>query len=306
LQQQPCQLTVQQYLGNRYDPNGKFTTSVLWSDASQQSGSRQLLCGLQLAGADKQPIAFKGKVAALDQSKVWPAGTCLGIDSSSQQPTDIPVDCSAPHSEEVTGTVNLAEKFSGAPPAQPDQDAFIKDACARTTDAYLSPVALASTGLALMYSTVPLPSWMAGSHQVSCRIGLPQEGGDWAVLIGTAKDRLLINGQLLAAAPTTTEPSPNVADAPRDTEPTAVATPVAATNQAQPGPTPSLAPTPRTAGTPTPTPTPVPAAIQAPPPPAEPAAAEPAADTPMVIEIPGLAPITLPRWPPPPPPPPEP
>jgi Septum formation len=316
--QQPCQLAVQHYLGNRYDPNSKFTSSVLWS-ASQKSGGGQLLCGLQLPGPDKQPIAFEGKVAALDQSKVWPAGTCLGIDSNSQQPTDIPVDCSAPHSEEVTGTVNLADKFTGAAPTQPDQDAFIRDACTRTTDAYLAPVALTSTGLTLMYSTVAQPSWLAGSRQVSCRIGLPQESGGWSILLGSAKGRLLINGQLLAAAPTGTAPAPQLSDERPDTPPTAVATQVAVTNPVQSAPSPvqsvptpaQAAPTPAQA-TPSPaqaapapsavpTPAPPPAAAQSPPP-----QAEPAADAPMVIEIPGLAPITLPRWPPPPPPAPEP
>ena len=68
-----------------------------------------MLCGLQLLGPDNQQVAYKGKVADVDQSKVWSAGTCLGIDSSTNQPTDIPVDCSAPHAMEVTGAVNLAE-----------------------------------------------------------------------------------------------------------------------------------------------------------------------------------------------------
>ncbi|WP_459958586.1 septum formation family protein, partial [Mycobacterium avium] len=48
--------------------------------------------------------------------------------------------CAAPHAMEVTGTVNLAEKFPGALPAEPDQDAFIKDSCTKMTDAYLAPV----------------------------------------------------------------------------------------------------------------------------------------------------------------------
>ncbi len=114
---------------------------MLWSGdkAWKQSGERRMLCGLQLPGADNQQIAFKGKVADLDQSKVWPAGTCLGIDPSTNQPTDAPVDCGAPHAMEVTGAVNLAEKFPGALPPDADQDAFIKDACTRMTDAYLAP-----------------------------------------------------------------------------------------------------------------------------------------------------------------------
>ena len=169
---------------------------MLWSGdtAWKQSGERRMLCGLQLPGPATSRLAFKGKVADLDQSKVWPAGTCLGIDPSTNQPNDVPVDCSAPHAMEVTGAVNLAEKFPGGLPADPDQDAFIKDVCTRMTDAYLAPVQLRTTTLTLIYSTVSLPSWTAGSHQVSCSIGATLGNGGWATLINRAKGPLLING----------------------------------------------------------------------------------------------------------------
>ena len=191
-----CQPAVERYLGDKFDPNSRFTISMLWSGdkAWKQSGERRMLCGLQLPGADNQQIAFKGKVADLDQSKVWPAGTCLGIDPSTNQPTDAPVDCGAPHAMEVTGAVNLAEKFPGALPPDADQDAFIKDACTRMTDAYLAPIQLRTTTLTLIYSTISLPSWNAGSHQVSCSIGATLGNGGWATLINPAKGPLLING----------------------------------------------------------------------------------------------------------------
>ncbi|WP_059014887.1 septum formation family protein [Mycobacterium sp. M26] len=191
-----CQPAVERYMGAKYDPNSRFTISMLWSGdkAWKQSGERRMLCGLQLPGADNQQIAFKGKVADLDQSKVWPAGTCLGIDPSTNQPTDIPVDCGAPHAMEVTGSVNLAEKFPGGLPSDTDQDAFIKDACTRMTDAYLAPLQLRTTTLTLIYSTISLPSWSAGSHQVSCSIGATLGNGGWATLINPAKGPLLING----------------------------------------------------------------------------------------------------------------
>ena len=192
-----CQPAVRRYLGDRFDPNSKFTISMLWSGdrAWKQSGERRMLCGLQLLGPDNQQVAYKGKVADVDQSKVWPAGTCLGIDSSTNQPTDIPVDCSAPHAMEVTGAVNLAEKFPVGLPPDAEQDAFIKDVCTRMTDAYLAPIQLRTTTLTLIYSTVSLPSWTAGSHQVSCSIGATLGNGGWATLLNGAKGPLLINGQ---------------------------------------------------------------------------------------------------------------
>ncbi|MBV9089004.1 MAG: septum formation family protein [Mycobacteriaceae bacterium] len=197
ISQEQCQAAVRRYLGTHYDPDSKFTIGMLWSGdkAWTQSGQRRMLCGLELPGADDQQVAFKGKVADLDQSKVWPAGTCLGIENSTNQPTDIPVACSAPHAMEVTGAVNLAEKFPTALPAEADQDAFIKDNCTKMTDAYLAPVQLRTTTLTLIYNTISLPSWSAGSHQVSCSIGATLGNGGWATLVGSARGLLLINGQ---------------------------------------------------------------------------------------------------------------
>ena len=96
---------------------------------------------------------------------------------------------------EVTGTVNLAEKFPDALPPEPEQDAFIKDACTRLTDAYLAPVQLRNTTLTLIYTTISLPSWSAGSRQVACSIGATLGNGGWATLVNSAKGPLLINGQ---------------------------------------------------------------------------------------------------------------
>jgi predicted heme/steroid binding protein len=197
ISQEQCQAAARQYLGAKYDPNGRFSVSLVWSGdkAWRQAGERRMLCGLQLAGPDNHQLAFKGKVADIDQSKVWPAGTCLGIDPATNQPTDIPVDCAKPHAMEVTGSVNLAEKFPGPVPPDGDQDQFVKDSCTQLTDAYLAPVALRKTTLTLIYSTISLPSWTAGSKQVSCSIGATLGNGGWSTLLNSAKGPLMINGQ---------------------------------------------------------------------------------------------------------------
>ncbi len=197
ISQEQCQVAVRRYLADHFDPNSRFTTSMMWSGdkAWRQSGERRMLCGLQLPGPNNSQLAFQGKVAQIDQSKVWPAGTCLGIDPSTNQPTDIPVDCAGPHAMEVTGAVNVAEKFPAGLPPEPEQDAFIKDACTRMTDAYLAPIQLRSTTLTLIYSTLSLPSWAAGSHQVSCSIGATLGNGGWSTLLNSARGPLQINGQ---------------------------------------------------------------------------------------------------------------
>jgi predicted heme/steroid binding protein len=221
ISQEQCSAAVKRYLGSRFDPNSRFTVSMLWSGdkAWRQSGERRMLCGLQLPGPNNQQLAFKGKVSDVDQSKVWPAGTCLGIDPSTNQPTDIPVDCAAPHAMEVTGAVNLAEKFPQALPPEPEQDGFIKDACTRMTDAYLAPIQLRSTTLTLIYSTISLPSWAAGSHQVSCSIGATLGNGGWSTLLNSAKGPLVINGQPPIAPPDIPEERLNLPSIPIPDEP---------------------------------------------------------------------------------------
>jgi Septum formation len=195
--QEQCEAAVRNYLGPKFDPNSKFTVSLLWSGdrAWRQSGDRRILCGLELAGANNQQMAYRGKVADIDQSKVWPAGTCLGIDPVTNQPIDVPVDCVAPHAMEVTGTVNLAQKFPNALPAEAEQDAFIKDACTKMTDAYLAAIKLRTTTLTLIYPTVSMHSWAAGSREVACSIGATLGNGGWATLVHSAKGALMINGQ---------------------------------------------------------------------------------------------------------------
>jgi predicted heme/steroid binding protein len=197
ISQEQCESAVRRYLGDRFDPSSKFTVSMLWSGdtAWRQAGERRMLCGLELPGLNNAPQAFTGRVADLNQSRVWPDGTCLGIDPSTNQPTDVPVNCAAPHAMEVTGTVNLASQFPDGWPPEPEQDKFIKDACTRLTDAYLAPVQLRSTTLTLGYSTVSLPSWSAGSREVACSIGATLGNGGWATLVNSAKGPLLINGQ---------------------------------------------------------------------------------------------------------------
>src|SRR5262249_39462620 len=82
-----------------------------------------------------------------------------------------------------------------------EQDGFIKDACTRMTDAYLAPIQLRGTTLTLIYSTISLPSWAAGSHQVSCSIGATLGNGGWSTLLNSAKGPLMINGQPPVAPP---------------------------------------------------------------------------------------------------------
>ena len=51
------------YLGAKFDPNSRFTVSMLWSGdrAWRQSGERRMLCGLQLPGAEQPAAGVQGQ-----------------------------------------------------------------------------------------------------------------------------------------------------------------------------------------------------------------------------------------------------
>jgi hypothetical protein len=326
---EPCQLAAREYLGNRYDPSSRFTISVIWpGDAvGTPASQRNLLCGLQLLGPGGRAIPFKGKIAELDQSRVWPPGTCIGIDEATHRSTDVPADCSSPHALEVAGAANLAERFPDGFPAEPEQLAFLSDVCTRTADAYLAPTTLAAVGMAVHYDTVSPVSWAAGSRQASCAIGTPADGG-WAPKVGSTRVQPLVDGPAPAPPP----PSPP-AEPPQAEPPAESRTQAPVTNQPPPSSAPSLAPSSTAPSTPSSTnaaPPPVyttpplaaPTTVTAaPPPPGAPlppgaspqgpapgpaaAATESTGPQPGVIEIPGMAPITLPWMVPPPPAPPE-
>jgi predicted heme/steroid binding protein len=318
ISQEQCSAAVKRYLGPRFDPNSRFTISMLWSGdkAWRQSGERRMLCGLQLPGANNQQLAFNGKIADIDQSKVWSAGTCLGIDPTTNQPTDIPVDCAAPHAMEVTGAVNLAEKFPTGLPPEPEQDTFIKDACTRMTDAYLAPIQLRSTTLTLIYSTISLPSWSAGSHQVSCSIGATLGNGGWSTLLNSAKGPLLINGQPPVAPPDIPEERLNLPPIPmpegpdEDTSSQVTSTQTADESQQTQHGTQQSPGTTDTATAPTETPAPGNTFLNGPPPPpgapVPPPPGEPLPPPGEPVPPPPGAPLPPPGEPVPPPPPPAP
>jgi hypothetical protein len=217
-QQQTCARAVEQNLGPRYDPNGRFIVGAVWT-------SGRLMCGLQLPSNGVASVGFKGRVVDQDQSSVWPTGTCLGIRDG--ETTDVAVDCGLPHALEITGTVDLSTKFGQAAPSTAAQDAVVRDACGAATSAYLSPVTLDATGLSVRYQPVDAAGWAAGSRKVACRIGSAKEGGRWATLVRSAKDGVLVDGRRAAA----TLPSPAPVVAPPPAEPVPVVEAAAPTSE---------------------------------------------------------------------------
>lgn len=292
--QQSCDLLVRQYLGERYDPDSKFGIAELSPADRSAGGQRKMLCGLQLAGPDGHPVPFRGQVAGADQSKVWPPGTCLGLDPKTSKPTDSVVDCAAPHAVEVIGAVNLGDRFhdlGATTPPEAEQTEELRDSCGRLADAYLAPRTVASTGLTVIYHAITPTSWNAGSRHTLCSLGAKQPGP----VIGLAKSHHPPVTDESTSAPTESAPAAEPThERPAQTAPETAVTHMPQQTVTAPAPTASVAaPTPdATTNTPGPVPQ-APAGTQT----INQVPAGPAAPAHEVIQIPGLAPVTVPAMP---------
>ncbi|GAA4864487.1 septum formation family protein [Saccharopolyspora cebuensis] len=201
-----CTQVARNFLGGRFDPNGKFGVGAFTpSEESWQRGDRTLFCGLQQPGPSGRLHPITGDAARIDQSNTWPVGTCLGINGT--EPWD-PVDCAQPHSLEITGLVNLAEQFpEGYPPVE-EQDGFLATRCEEITAEYAgSPTAARDKGLVVSWDTLAQESWDAGSREVNCKVGatLP-DGSGLAPVTGSVKGEVQVGTEPAPVDPTPPQP----------------------------------------------------------------------------------------------------
>jgi hypothetical protein len=290
--QQTCARVVERQLGHRYDPGGRFVVGMVWTSPPRDRQSNgQLMCGLQLPSNGIASVGFRGRVVDQDQSSVWPAGTCLGIRDG--KATEIPVQCALPHALEITGAIDLSTVFDLAAPSTAAQDAVVRDACGAATSEYLSPVALEATGLTLRYQPIGANGWDAGSRRIACRIGSEKPEGGWAILVGTAKTGVLIDGQPAVAlpSPVATLPSPVELPSPAEPPPAETTAPVIEAQQSSPPIEVPVSVIPQT-HVPAGAPGPVPHLVDSeePGPPVEPPSAEPPAEPPSAEPLPESAP----------------
>jgi hypothetical protein len=189
-----CVPAVQQYLGARYDPYGKYSVNLINpGETGWKEGERTIRCGLQHVGTAGQVFPITGRIAEIDQARVFEPGTCIGINQDI--PAD-PVPCDQPHAYEVVAIIDLGAEFTGGWPRLEDQDRFLDQQCTARTNEYLgSPERLGQLTLTAFWENVRLASWAAGTKRVNCAIGAQVETGGFATITGSAKGDILINGQ---------------------------------------------------------------------------------------------------------------
>lgn len=193
LRDEHCVAAVQDYTGGRFDPTGRYSVGLMFpSQAGWANGERSIRCGIQQTGATSALQEMVGRVADQDQSTVWDAGTCVGVESG--VPTD-PVDCGTAHAFEVVSVVDLGAQFPGGLPSVDDQDRYLEPTCTQAAEAYLGgPDVLRDKTLTLFWDNVDASSWMAGSRRVSCSVGKEVESGGFAAIVGSAKGDITIDG----------------------------------------------------------------------------------------------------------------
>ncbi|MGB3303447.1 MAG: septum formation family protein [Gordonia sp. (in: high G+C Gram-positive bacteria)] len=198
-----CPVIVDRYLGGLLDPAGRFAVGLMYPlQAEWDSGIRGLRCGIEERGAAGSMEEFKGPVADVDQSFNWPDGTCIGINRADRSATSDVVNCAEPHAFQVTGTVDLSQRFGGSRSGKPwpsanDQNEYLRGICPTQTNKFFGGAQqFKATTLNVQWSVISEVSWMTGSRRVACYAALPDRGG-FATLVGDARgEALLINGRV--------------------------------------------------------------------------------------------------------------
>lgn len=223
LREEHCVPAAQRYLNGRFDPRGRYAVGLMYpsNDGWTRSGDRILRCGLQIPGLSGNPLPKTGRVADGDQSKVYPAGVCLGINQN--LPTD-QVDCAQEHAVEMSSVVDLGARFPAGPPSKEEQEKFLEEECGRASNDYLGgPEVLRNKTLTVFFDYIDVRSWLAGSRKLNCMIGKGTDQEGFAPIVGSARGDILINGQAPVPPPNsgryTPPPLPGAAPLPPQPEP---------------------------------------------------------------------------------------
>ncbi|EGD54116.1 septum formation family protein [Gordonia neofelifaecis] len=198
-----CSVIVDRYLGGGLDPQGRFSPGLMFpSKVEWEKGVRSLRCGIEQPGAKGVQEEFVGRVRDVDQSFTWPDGTCIGIDPATRKATSGVVNCAEPHAFQVTGGVDLSQRFGGRNSGKPwptvdDQNEYLRGICPTQTNKFFGGAQkFKATTLNVQWSVISEVSWLTGSRRVVCYAALPDRGG-FATLVGDARtDSLLINGKI--------------------------------------------------------------------------------------------------------------
>ena len=213
-----CGPVVMSYLGDVFDPDGRYRVGALKPSVSKwEQGDRELRCGLQSASRSGALYPMSGRVAEGDQAAVQEPGVCLAIDGPR---VGDPIDCASSHALETVGIVDMAADFPNGYPAVGDQDAYLQPKCNEIAAAYAGgETVVADKGLTVYWNNISEESWAAGTYRANCNVAalLPDRTG-FAPVTGSVTGEVVIGQQ--AAPPAANTPDAGV-PAPPTTTPAA-------------------------------------------------------------------------------------
>ena len=212
-----CAPAIDRFVGDRpLDPEGRFARALIPPSAEGwEAGDRSALCGIAAKELDGSSAEINQPFAVADQHRLWEPGTCIGINDQ-RTPTG-KVECTEDHAFEVVANVDISGLFPEGefPPEPADQTAISADACYNAAVEYMGDVEALRRTTLVPAQVMPISqlSWATGSRTVNCALMRVADPGPFAVLRGSVRDGVTIEGEA-PVVPTTTEvPSPG--DAPQ-------------------------------------------------------------------------------------------
>jgi len=173
-----CAAAAAPYLGYPLDPAGAFLAAgIRPSPEDWDDGDGTLVCGLRRRPLAADPPAgelasFSGPVGGVDQSLVYPAGSCLAETPAGSGGTQIrgTVACTSPHQGIAVGTITLPGGLGEVAPTDAQFEDLAAPRCLLLAKSFLGAAfhetPLAETGWQRIWAA----SWKAGSRSFTCTV----------------------------------------------------------------------------------------------------------------------------------------
>lgn len=180
-----CIPVIEQYLGHRLDPNGRFRPGLMRPlENAWKTNQRAISCGIS-AGTTSDPpefIPFEGGAFGADQSFVYPTGTCLRRESDG---LFVDVPCGTPHHAESIGPVTSPETGDGAPPSEAWQNERLGAQCMSSAARYLEVGHFGDALVNAQWGLLRPESWRTGTRRTTCFIGFTDDAGSPVPVTGS-------------------------------------------------------------------------------------------------------------------------
>lgn len=200
LQSGVCRDAVTEYLGGKYDPEGRFITAPIVASPDQwEKGNRTVLCGIQVVDENGATTHMTGAAAGQDQSRVFEAGRCVTLDDTGAIKQ---VPCTEDHLMESTGIINLRDFFGDAIPTDQEQNDVLAEQCVTRAQDYLGgDDALYNSTLVPFWTSQSQESLNSNSRSVNCWLIKDNGNGGFSTLNGHANESFTIDGAPPIAPP---------------------------------------------------------------------------------------------------------